>query len=984
MLNEIGKIIFSEIINRSTNITVTKLNKIKSEKARNILRGINPSSHISIEKALEKINANCSAYDYKNAVLIIKTDPLFFDNDFGQLFNQSCPRPFKTPAHFTIKEILNQIELNKSQLKEIISLATKIIEGLYKNDFITALNYCNQLKNQNGCSIFLLRVIAYVVNRYQLLNMENSEVLQLVDNLKSDIKMHKSQLIGEVVTQLSNLRTSHMAICKRINDLKPNLQNSYVAKFFISPIPSGREVYIETANAFFAFSLFDAFLYISTIENLNFEYIDKTSMDIDLINSFSKFSDANFKPEVMYEKIDEDTSYYYLRECFLFIEQKRALKFLSIHGYYYSYFSNQIVLPIHHRMIINNYFKNITNLSDLRTGPFNDFNIAWDYYDNRKCGMLENSSALVHLITKKEGYLNELEQSEFVRLMSFTRDIGAICHPEYLENISYNAKDELVKLVAQCLITIHKKNQYAEHDLRSTIQEYSIKSFDGDLIKLFEYLHDKSPAVMEHFIIICNETFLSTLFHLMDNPVDALKLRADMLEWFGKLKNDERYIERAKTLRVDIQINKEKGTIDDSRVYVDPLKYTQWFEDLIVSSFTMDLDNLIISNTKNIKFDTSGKGVNINPGDDVVEHIFKCYREFCENKIFGIASYLGRRIRHGTFKGTAVSGLKELAKADEYQILFEDKEFKVKYEQWLFDYENMVEELVNNSLQIKSKRKPNGLITTELDTPYKHKMSRELVMEILSVYSKKIGVVQLPGIIIDYCWRMVEVDLAKVRRLLSEMKSSYGVFSFSPKCTDPSMKKLYYKFTQEINSTTGHKFRLMASWFNKPSYASPSTDIYLLFSAVVSEVKDRVTNFNPKIDVGDKSFPVNGGAYYVIYDALYVLIHNAAIHGKQSGKILFLVTHEENKNAIKIELRTEINTKIEMLHAQRKIESALANSDDDAYVIENNSGIKKIKKLEREESIDEVGFFVLEHELLLCFEFTFKLGKRGKYHDFDC
>ncbi|MCZ4324690.1 hypothetical protein, partial [Pseudomonas anguilliseptica] len=30
----------------------------------------------------------------------------------------------------------------------------------------------------------------------------------------------------------------------------------------------------------------------------------------------------------------------------------------------------------------------------------------------------------------------------------------------------------------------------------------------------------------------------------------------------------------------------------------------------------------------------------------------ECYKEFCENRIFGIASFLGRRIRHGTLRGT--------------------------------------------------------------------------------------------------------------------------------------------------------------------------------------------------------------------------------------------------------------------------------------------------------------------------------------------
>lgn len=984
MLNDINRKILTEMIVRSKSSTVTKINRIQKEKARNILRGIILSNFKSLQNGLEKIRINCSKNDYKMALLLIRSDPTYINNEYGKLFNDSCPRAIKHPANYNISEIKNQIALNRIKLEEVINLSKKVLIELKSGNFISALEKCNDLKEADGVSIFMIRVISYIVNRYQLLKIDDSEVLSKVDKLKSEIKITKSRFIWEVISQLSNLRTSHMTICKRINDLDSNFQNGYIAKFFINPIPLNQDIYEKTANAFFSFSLFDAYLYLGLIQSLEIDYLNKEKNNLELESKFTFFSGLNFEPLEMYEKVDEDTSYYYLRECFLFIEQKRALKFLAIHGYYYSYYNNQKILPLLHRQLINDYFSELKSLTDLRSKSCENITIVWDKYSGETCGMLENSSALVHLITKKEGRLNEEEQLEFVKLMTFTKDIGEICHPIYLENISFYAKTELVKLVSQCLITIHKKKQYADHDLRSTIQEYCINHFDGDLIKLLEYLHNESPAVTEHLVITCNETFLSKLFHLMERPVDALKLRADMLEWFGKMQKDERYIERAKTLRVDIQINKEKGTIDDSRIYVDPLKFSQWFEDSMVSKFTMDLDNLIISNVNNLKFETFGKDKTIGPWDNVIEHIFLCYREFCDNKSFGIASYLGRRIRHGTFKGLAESGMKEILKDRQYKVILEDKEFNENYNIWLTDYFSMVEALVKDSLQIKSKKKPNGLITTEIDNSYKTKVAKQLVNEILTIYSKESGVIQLPSIIIDYCWRMVEYDLAKTRKLLSEKKSSHGVFSFSPKCSDLQTKRLYSKFIQDVNSLTGQKFRQMASWFNKPSYASPSTDIYLLFNAVISEVKDRVTDFRPIIDVGDKSFSVNGGTYYVIYDAISVLIYNAAYHGKKDGKILFLVTYNEDDDSIKIDLKTEIISLEEMSSAKQKIEIALANSDEDAYVIENNSGIKKLKKLEREGSVSNVNFYVIEKNLFLCFDFTFKLGNRGKYHDNDC
>ncbi len=175
----------------------------------------------------------------------------------------------------------------------------------------------------------------------------------------------------------------------------------------------------------------------------------------------------------------------------------------------------------------------------------------------------------------------------------------------------------------------------------------------------------------------------------------------------------------------------------------------------------------------------------------------------------------------------------------------------------------------------------------------------------------------------------------------------------------------------------------MSSWFNKPSYASPSTDIYLLFRAVVSEIKESVSHFTPCIALDERSFLITGGTYYVIYDALYVLIHNAARHGKQNGRILFDVSNHEDRNALKIKLCTELPSVAELHLAQGKIEKALGDADDNAHVVEGNSGIKKLKKMERDGSISNIKFFTNELDLLLSFEFIFELNSRGKYENID-
>lgn len=972
--------LFSSLI---PNLGTQKVLDIKSTKARNLLRGIDPSSYSKTKLALEKIKKRSSHLDYKKSILYIRTSPIFSGNIIGQLFNHSCPKGLSETLDFSPNLIATQIELYKKELTLIVDCADEILNFLKKNELRLALDSCFKLVELKGASVFLIRLIYFINNRYHYLGIDDKVILKDIDKLKKVIRLSNCGLIEEAAMQLSNLRTSHLAICKRINDLTESAPNNYIVKSFTNPIPRNSEEFIYTLNALFAFSLFDAFLYLQLILRLDLPFVPDIKFINILDTEYEKIASIEFQPIDMYENIDFDSGYYYLRECFLFVEQPKALRFLSVHGYYYSDFSTQLAPTPFAKNLIRRYFLGLTNMEQLRRSEMEHVELNWERYDSNTCGMLENSSALIYLITKKEGHIEDNEQKVFIELMSFSRDIGETCHPDYLECIASIANNHELKLVAQCLISINKKSHYTEHQLRSTIQDYCLECFNGDLNKFLQHLYFVSPAVTEHLILTCNETFLSTLFHLMDKPVDALRVRADMLQWYGEQTKEERYLDRAKTLRIDIQLHKEKGTIDDSRIYVDPLKYSQWFEDNLVNKLTVVLDNVLLNDSQFMKLDWNTKSNSIGNNEIVIDYLLTCYQEFCENKNFGIASYLGRRIRHGTFDGTAITELHKIKNKKEYVRLFDDIDFKKAFEYWLKSYDGMIEELKNTYLHIKSKRKPNGLISTEINSVVKKQVANQLLVDILSSYSKKSGVIRLPSLIIDYCWRLVEHDLIEIKKVLSEKKSTFGVFRYTSTKPNNDLRRQISKFTQEVNSLTAQKFGLIASWFNKPNYASPSTDIYLLFNAVISEVKDSVSDFNPIVDLGERRLFVNGGTYYVIYDALYVLIHNAARHGKRDGIIHFLVSKPADRNAIKINLMSELESIEALRFASSQIEKELIIADENAHIIEGNSGIKKLKNLEHEGSISDVRYDSNEEDILACFEFYFELGNVGKYNDID-
>jgi len=462
----------------------------------------------------------------------------------------------------------------------------------------------------------------------------------------------------------------------------------------------------------------------------------------------------------------------------------------------------------------------------------------------------------------------------------------------------------------------------------------------------------------------------------MKKPVEAIKARADMLDWFGEITNDDTYVDRAKTLRIDMQISREKGTIDDSRIYVDPLKYTQWINDNIINELTLLLDGFASPNQTSFNWEESSTG--ITKLDLIMAKLLECYDEFCKNNMFGIASYLGRRIRHGTFEGTGLTEVKALAAKEEYGHLFDDTDFKTYFDTWMDNYCGMIDDLVKSYLHIRTKKKTQGYITTAIDSKRKSQYASQMILDIVSSYDKYHAMTEVPYVITEYCWRLVEVDLDKIRKLLMENKSNYAVFKYRAKNHFGPLRYDISKFTQEINTITAEKFRTISSWFNKPTYASPSTDLYVLFRAVVSEVKESFNTFEPEINTPDQQCTIAGGMYFVIYDALYVLIYNAAKHGKERGNLAFQVDLLKESDALRLTVTSEVTDSGSYGIAVENINKYMEIFSDDANVIEGKSGIKKLKRLEREGSISDLCFNGDLEKLSLTFSFNFLLTARSE------
>ena len=945
---------------------------IKSSQIRNTLRGIigNKDPFVT-RKALERIKNKSGEESFKKAISVIRTNELFEDNGITREFNKKCPKGLLEVLNYNVEEITERINSNKKALEILIDNHICVLNSLYSLDYDDALRYCNKIIDQRGVSCYLLRCLFYIDNRVDGSEQYNS-VSNNLSQIFDKISIGNSRYLENAIRELSSSKTDYFNIYKRISDSSNKLPFNIISKNFLSHVYKTDEDFFKTLNSYYSYSLFDALLYLissnrfSTQEKYISEYIDSS-----LIEKLSQLSaiEVNLHPySEATPEYDPDLSFF--RECFLLIEQNDCYRYKTVHGAFFNENENKLIeiTPIE-RKLIHEYFYDISTINDLKDNNNSAINI--NKFNKNKCSILENSTALIYIIEKSDGDITDFDEA-FIKAMNYTRDIGIICPNYYLERINSNTKNIDLKVVLACLISIKDKSQIAEHSLRRVLQEHCRTNFNSSLKELISTIYEVSPAVAEHLVQICDETFLTKLFQITENPNKAVVDRAEILEWYGTKINDNSFKERAKNLKIDVQISKEKGTIDDSRIYVDPLKFTQWINNNIINDLTLLLsatcgDDEISS--VSINWDTVYSG--LSNVDQISSSLLLCFNQFCTNNLFGIASYLGRRIRHGTFKGTGLKDLKELHIESRHYELFQDRDFSNYYREWLESYEEMLEELKTNNLHIKSKKKPNGLINANLNTNIKKAIANQMYIDVYNSFVRSGFNVEIPYLITEYCWRLAEEDLAGIRKFIMEKKSNHAVFKANNIIIKNIDNRLLRDFNKEINSTTTEKFRTITTWFNKPSIASPSTDLILLFKAVTSEVKGLFDGFSPRIECGTTDFPVNGGQYFVIYDALFVLIFNVAEYGLDNGLVKFNIELSKEEKHIKISIVSEVENEDALDIAESLINEALASDFLNAHVIEGRSGIKKLRQMEKDNYINSISYeYIKPNKISSSFNYT--------------
>ncbi|EXI81363.1 MAG: hypothetical protein AW10_01205 [Candidatus Accumulibacter appositus] len=912
------------------------------KKSRNKLRAILSDGEVNAINALAHLRGRLGK-DQANALeeILSSSVPL-------KAVRRSIPFPMNPPfkdslqAHrrVGIEELLGIIETNavafKARLLRVATSFHRIDEAYAIGD----VEYCRQLIcdsiAQDGWSHAILRRIVLIRE-----NRPEGKADEKIEELLQQADL-KAVLVSSLIHSYS-VDQNYVTIKRSILNISDrgviNRYSRTVSRLPVQP-------FAKTGNDLAAFllevekcSLVDAIILAKFNSHL-FRIEDYPTIE-EIAN---KLGQANLFERLVatYDADDHESEYAFFKQCSAWLEYEPVRQYRALLDNYYDTSTEDVdELPDGFARTLHDWVGNAT-LSDLvGKGPFTK-------HPYRSLAKLElsggatRSAMFNYWLYHSDGQIG-FEREDLLTLMGLTRDLARTVPIKAVRTAARLAKDGLVRLILLLLLAKRSKNELDSFHLRKLLEDITIKDHGGSLVKLVEASESTHPAVATYIYDIATEDFLAKLNKLVPHRADIPEVRASLHEWMARFTIDEHYLQRARAVRIDHQLNRVRNEIDDHRIYVDPSRFSCWIEDEMM----IELNSALTSTG------SGKKGICVNCNETILSLVMKqCYNAFCSNSVFGIASYIGRRIRHGTFHGHLYSSIiNQIEKNEKFQLLFRSPLFTAKWNSWKDAYNKAIEEIIRDRLHVYSKAKPLGLLQPEVYGTHKLEILSAAVKNISINYTETKSVIGIDQIIIDYCWRLAEGDLINVTRFLKAQQTPLKNLRFLENellpSAAPTDAKLADAFRRDLVLTIDRKLAAMFGWFKRPTIVAPKASLSLLFDAIVAEVKDTIPEFNPQEDQSSNGdIELVGGVYHIVYDSLAVVVANAAKHGERSRPVRrsFVIPPGKEKQLI-VEISSSIRSSDNPIEVSAIIERRKKANFQDANLYQGKSGISKLMLL---------------------------------------
>lgn len=597
--------------------------------------------------------------------------------------------------------------------------------------------------------------------------------------------------------------------------------------------------------------------------------------------------------------------------------------------------------------LTSDYYSEVGSLSDLAVER-GQMEILPKKYNPQRDETFERTLALLYII-KAPSADKLLTTPQLLILMNSTRDLDSLISVGELDSLLLeNTPDEMFRTIVLTLQARRTGSARLASRLRLAFEKLVRAKHGGSIVDFFADLAGKAPDVARYLFDVCDERFLDLLYDIIPENASVLQVRADLLRWYGNAFADDAFLERARIMEIDERIQRVRGTIDDTRIYVDMVRFSHWIQDTHLDEINA-LSRERRADPRDISLisPTLVAEVPSLPEVRMAKVLQSCFQTFCESTHFGIAAYLARRIRHGTLEGALTARVDELMSDIDETAAWSPPGLHGFASAWSVSYRHKVLDLGTERLHIRTKSKPRGLINAEIWSGKREKIVQNTVEEIFRNFDHADGIPLAVGAIQRSCWQLIQPDLDKIRSSLAGARALWGTIGNIDqlKLTGDDRRAAKELFSR-INIATDDAFKTVISWFHQPQEMAPSAPLSILFEAVIREVQESYPRFQPTVKLsGASEITLTGGVYHIVYDALFILIGNAAKHCPEHVAILRrfeILAGNENKNELVVTIATECSSASQLEVVRECLQAALSGDTSLANFVDQKSGFLKL------------------------------------------
>jgi hypothetical protein len=563
-------------------------------------------------------------------------------------------------------------------------------------------------------------------------------------------------------------------------------------------------------------------------------------------------------------------------------------------------------------------------------------------FDRQTAGTLVRSCAVVWACERDPNF-SSIGKEAMASLMGHTFELDRLLATDVLRSAATSATDEFVQLVLQTLLRAHSSATRDSYNFKERFQRYVRERHRGDILGFMAEVHSLSPNIVHYFVMLLDETMLSQMAFLMESSDSIYQTRASLLEWFADLADDEMSRDKAKQLRLDRKIAAVRGAINETRLNIDSSRFRQWIEQNKLTDFSdfirqavLDLPS-VDDLTDASKAATRFLAAHREPTTRALLSLVECYEGFCRNPDFGIASFLGRRIRHGTLRGTLLNGLPETPSDLPSTAA-------AQYESWCEGYSSSIDALTSTLYFRDRSVHRDGLLNAEITTAQQWQVCLVCLKAIDEQARQDHGILVVPLLIEQYCWLAFESELASVRDSIGEARTRWAVLKLRHGNGDEAVAA----FEKNVNIAVSDRFATVMSWFRKPPNISPVAELAHVVEVVVQEAKAEYASYCPEVELlGERELQLSGTTYYVTYDALTIAVRNAAKHGSHPGALSIRATVDDAGSAkvLTIETTSTLKPGDTPAAALDRMFDAGKAGPVNADIVEGVSGMRKLQKM---------------------------------------